>query len=104
MNELMIDLRWGHGETMLSYRMPLPANLTRALHPLPSARELGGWEAMHALEQMQHRREACKHLAYVIAEGLMEMIEQRDSVNGYTRGELAEKAHEAMRDAGRPLR
>lgn len=98
-NELHIDIRWGHGETMLGYRMPLPSNIARALNPLPRDRELGGWAAMHALEQMEHRRQAVRHMGHAIAEALMEMVEQRDTVNGYTREELAEMSMRARYDA-----
>lgn len=99
-NELSVVLRWDFDDGQsLMFREYLPPTLSRSLHPLPEGRELSGWEAMAALEQMDRRREACKAMGTIIAVALMDMIEQRDTVAGYQRAELYPKVMEVKRNA-----
>lgn len=72
--------------------------IVRALAPLPRGREIDGFAAVEAVEQLQRRREAAKHLGGLLASAVLEMAELDDPENGY------DKAHEGYSEFKRNLR
>jgi len=69
----------------LCYRIALDKTESIAFEPLPSGRELGGWEAITALDMMDKRRTFARRLAERLSDAVMEIIEHRDPVDGYKR-------------------
>jgi hypothetical protein len=77
------------GEGVLGYSLALDFDCARALAPLPRDRELGGWAAIDALAQIESRRRYARILGESLTAAVMDMIRERDPVDGYDRAQLA---------------
>jgi hypothetical protein len=81
--EDIIRIRAELGGHELAYNYALPREFAVALQPLPRDRELGGWDAVAGMHQLDQRRMAAKAIAAQIATALLQMVEMRDPENGY---------------------
>lgn len=85
---------------VVAFNQELAPWIAQAIRPLSRDRELGGWAAIDAMEQLNRRRDAAKAIAEGITVAIMEMIESKDPVNGY---EVHERASMAMANVHEPF-